>query len=237
MILLTHGIGFDLSGTITVNKTDKIRFAEVELDKSLAILSMLFEVLSMENFNTEITLADVSASTLFQNLLYYILNLNCSTNYPINIVEHIIILNPLIIETLINDLLIFIMFNNNEESRIILEQLFVNVMEVFAKLHRIQNIISKMIPLLKLRLSKGTKQLQDNIYKVAFSGDIKEVSSLQKDNWNASTILPEKVLNYFTKCITSLASWQVMNLFMTFLFHFKDYVDNNVKQNGISVIM
>lgn len=238
-LILMEIIGFDLGELIKLNNLDvKLKIVDTDLNKSLPILSELFEVLATLNMNAQSKIEDVTASDLFSNLLSLILNMqNDSDNfvYTCKIVKSIITMDPLIVESLISEVLMFIVFNTTnatcEKHR---EDLLISTMEVFAKLHRIQNLISKMIPMLKLKLSGKCTSLTENTKsKIKMDGLV--ARDLISIDIEANNIFTKRVLSYFTNCVTSLASWQVINLFKTFLFHLNDYFDANLHDGSNQV--
>ncbi|RZC42407.1 uncharacterized protein BDFB_000322, partial [Asbolus verrucosus] len=83
-----------------------------------------------------------------------------------------------------------------------------------------------MIPTLKSGIENP--QLNETVY--AFKGSLEnhEINS----EYNVDDILPKTVLKYFTNCIINLASWQVINLFKTLLYHLSKSVEELPELKG-----
>ncbi|XP_044268895.1 uncharacterized protein LOC123014085 isoform X2 [Tribolium madens] len=220
LLLLIEIIGFDTSTEFNFNKI-KYHLENPSLNDSLNILRELLDVVSKTKFNLECNIGDVTFNDFIKNLLKSIMALTKVPNtYCYQIFTIVIEINPLIIESLINEILIYTMLSDNSQCRKEYEELMIKIFEVFSKLHRIQNLISKMIPTLKSGLEN--RKLDEAIY--TFRGEL-NLKSDENILYNIDCILPKSVLNYFTNCIINLASWQVINLFKTLLFHFNKTVE------------
>lgn len=225
LVILIETIGFNVNEHFNLVQIKSS--SGLYLDRSLGVLLQLFEVLTTIKTETTTPIQEIPFIEFIRNLLKSVIAL---TKFPnencYQIFLRAIQIDPLIIEPMITEILIYIMLNDNSKNAKQYETLMIKIFEVFSKLHRIQNLISKMIPTLKSGFEN--RQLGDGIYK--FRGENNDFI-LNKTDYNASNMLPESVLNYFTNCVTTLASWQVMNLFKTLLHHLDQSVEG-LPKNG-----
>lgn len=187
--------------------------AESEKFQDLAILKELLSVLTTTKNTLNCSVKDITFTDTLRKITITTLQLTDKScmNDTLKILSNIVAVDPLVIEPIISEILVLIMLSDHSEHQLCYDQLMVSVFEVFAKLHRIQSLISKMVPALKAGLD-GTFKSDNLTYDFQSIND--KESALRIED-----ILSKPVLSYFADCITTLASWQVMNLFKTFMFH------------------
>lgn len=218
-IICTEIIGFN---TNLCNGSHKksLKNTEINLNKSLKILEHILQTINDSKCDLEHKIKETTFSDLIQNLLKSIIFCSKPSSISYNIFNAVIAINPLIIEAIINEIIVYSMLNDNKNQLNEYEQLLISIFDVFAKLHRIPNFIAKAIPTIKSALH-GEKFFSE-VYK--FRAEQNEIEEC--DDLNSDSILPENVLKSFTKCITNLASWQTINLLKTIVHHFNLAVDD-----------
>lgn len=232
-ILLVEHLGFAIADSFKLRNISKILISDPVLSKSLEILQTLLYVLTKNKIALDCSVNEITFSSFLQNIALCVINVSEKSNKTsLKILGHCIEINPLVAEPLINEILTFLMLSNNSAFQSNYENLIINIFEVFTKLHRIQNLISKMLPAIKAGLD-GTFTSSNSAYEFRGVNDLEGKES--DKSVDVTEMLPDSLLSCFSKCITNLASWQVMNLFKTFIYH----LDTAVKDlnNGKLKIM
>lgn len=231
-LILIEISGFDIKNVFHFSKV-KYQFQEPTITNSLNIINELLDVISKIKVDLECKINDIAFNNFIKNLLMSVIALTKVPNTSCyQIFSKVIDINPLIIESIINETLTYIMLSDNSQCKKEYEELLIKIFEVFSKLHRIQNLISKMIPTLKSGVED--RKLNESVY--IFKGEL-DLLPDQESLYSIDNIFPKSVLNYFTNCIINLASWQVINLFKTLLFHLNKAVeDMSDRKEGITNI-
>ncbi|KAF7281180.1 hypothetical protein GWI33_005050 [Rhynchophorus ferrugineus] len=200
----------------------------VALSKCINILSILFNEVATKTFS-EIKISNVTTTDFMGKMIKTLIALNIPTSKVYDIFLSIISINPLTIEPLVNHVVIFLMTANNCDQVSTYEKLVISIFDVFSKLHRTENFIAKLIQALKTSLVDKvvTKIQADEIFQ--FNGDC-DILVPKVETLSAKMILTENILQCFTNSINTLASWQVINLMKTFLYHFNVSVKDYLKE-------
>ena len=223
-IIVTDSIGFDLSKRFDLCDF-KLRDVDASFQQSLHILSDVLEILSRNKPQTDFKVNEISFTDFLKNMVLTIIHLSETTNKNIiNIINTVSIIEPKLIETLIVDIVQHTMLTDNASFFNEYEKLMLNIFEIFSKLHRVQNFISRILSTLKDVLYERAA-VAESPYK--FLGVIEGSEFIFETD--VRKILPESVLMCYTGCITSLASWQVVNMFKTFLFYLGDTTSKSVQ--------
>lgn len=201
--------------------TSNIQNAVSEKDKDLVILKELLSVLTTNKNNLNFPIQGVTLTETLRKIIIKTLQLTDKScmRVSLEILSNVIAINPLVIEPIISEILVIVMLSDHSEHQFHYNSLLVAIFEVFAKLHRIQSLISKMIPALKSALEGSFKS--DNL-----TYNFQNINDKESVELHVTDILSEPILSYFSDCVTSLVGWQVMNLFKTFIFHLNAAVDN-----------
>lgn len=229
-VVLFQIIGFDISEKFNIEVSEKLK-CNIEFEKSLAIALPIFDLLSCFKIELDLKIGEVSFSQLIQTLILITINVSESPNkLSLKIIYFCIDIDPLVVDSVISKILQYLMLKKNNCKVEYIELLTV-IFNVFVKLHRIQNLISKMFPVLKESSDENAGVTNDT--SLCADGSPVDVEHCIEN------IFPVEVLHCFSDCITHLASWQIMNLFKTFLYHLKLCVDDNQLCNikGIRFIM
>ncbi|KAJ3662927.1 hypothetical protein Zmor_007241 [Zophobas morio] len=232
LVILLEICGFDLKTEFNFNKL-KYQVQEPSLNNALYILNELLDTVTKLKVDLESKINDITFSDFIKKLVKSVITLSqhpniCCYQILLKVAE----INPLIIESLVNEILVYVMLSDNTSCRKEYEQLMIKIFEVFSKLHRTQNLISKMIPTLQTAI----KERKLNELPYSFRGTV-DVQLKTDILYSADDILPEVILEYFTSCIISLASWQTINLLKTMTFHLKKAVEQlpEVQEENIYV--
>lgn len=233
-IILIESFGFNVSASFKMNNLHlKLLNSQTEWGNSLAKLVIVLEVLSEKKCTLDMKVNNVVFSEFLLNLVKTIIGCagGCSILDVYRVLNCVIAINPLLIESLIDDLLTYIMFSDNQNSKTEYEQLLESIFEVYSKLHRIQKLVFKLVQVVQLKVKSEYKK-SDCIYEFVGTAIKEEATCTQ---YNVEEILPQRVLVYFSQCVSSLASWQVMNLFKTLMFHLNAFVEEDLKTvaNGL----
>lgn len=223
-ILLLRNLGFDCTKDLKLLNFSKIQNMDTSLDKSTLILAELLNVLLKNNNTLDFVLHEITFTKFLQNIVLSVIYLVSRPNTTIiDILCTVTSISPLSIEPVIGKILTFIMLANNSSYILKYEQLMISIFQVFAKLHRIEKLISTMLPALKLGLEATVEENHPH-YKFRGVNDLKNESPYFKRN--VSRIFSQPILKWFSQYITGLASWQVINLIKTFMFHLEYAVTN-----------
>lgn len=220
LIILVDMIGFELKETFNIHKL-VYSVTALNIDQSLRIVNHLSDILSTMKIELGHEVNNVTFSTFLRNLCRSIMvETRVPHRYSYTICVNFIQISPLIVESVIDELIVYFMLNDNSENIKQYEVLLLKIFETYNKLHRIQNLISKMIMVISSEVNKNT--LVSSSYKFKI-----DVELLQKQySLSVDSMLPISVLNYFVESIIYLASWQTFNLFKTLLFHLDKAVEN-----------
>lgn len=215
-LLLLYNLGFITTKDILINNTSNLRNLDSDEAKDLTILKELLSVLTTNTNTLDFEVTGVKFTDVLRKITVKTLRLTRENTMQdtLEILNHIITINPLVIEPIISEILVLIMLCDHSQYQFHYDRTIIAIFEVFGKLHRIQSLISKMVPALKAGLEGSFKS--ENL-----SSDLQT-----EKNVCVTDVLSEPILNYFSECIIGLASWQVMNLFKTFIFHLNAAVDS-----------
>lgn len=220
-VILFRVIGFHLSKYFDLHISEKLS-ASKSLNKSLTIAVVIFEVLSTYKIELDQKIKDVTFSEFIRTLVLTVINLTKAPNeLSLKIIYYCIDIDPLVIDSVISEVLQYLLLKKND-CKVEYIQLLTMIFKVFVKLHRIQNLVSKMFPVLRQQLLNAEKTTAAD--SINFDGDIPSVNVTYE--YNIENIFPQEILSCFNDCVTHLASWQVMNLFKTFLYHLTLSVDD-----------
>lgn len=215
-----HLLQFDVSEDFAIKAPFK-RKPSIQLSKSLQVLLGLLDTLSARNF-ADCTVAKVSLTEFLRKILKSLMALNILNSTAFEIILKCILINPLVIEPLTSSLAVFVMLKNHQKSEALYEKVVIAIFEVFAKLHRVENLVSKLIPALKA--SYVCQSEADEAQLFEFKGE-RDVTTLPQEIVPVEEVFTENILAYFTSCLIQLASWQVINVFKTMLHHLKNTVE------------
>ncbi|XP_030755377.1 uncharacterized protein LOC115881831 [Sitophilus oryzae] len=235
-LFLFNFLNFNLSSDFNINSTKFV--ALVSLSQSLELLLILLDVISKKSF-TDIAICKISFTSFLRKVFKSLIVLKIPTLTVYEIFLRIITINPLVIEPLINEIVIFFMLANNEQNVEIYEKAVSSVFEIFSKLHRIENFIAKVIQAFKGSLINKHKYL-DNIENVYLFNGKHDILVPKNTNVTVSSIFSKNILQSFTNCISGLASWQIINLVKTFIFHLNssvtEYLNESYETDSLKLI-
>ncbi|CAH0548101.1 unnamed protein product [Brassicogethes aeneus] len=235
-ILLNVIIGYDVKELYGLKKVSKLSLPSTTITKSNEIFLELLSVLCKHSDSNDFKVNEVTITDLLQKMLVTFMGLTNANSNIYQIFLRVITFNPLIIESIIKPIIVFSMLAENSNHKNDYIQFLTAVFEVFSKLHRTQNFIAKLVPTIKAAL-EGEQFVKSEIN---FAGTL-DVSKNQDVDFKIENILPQEVLEYFKQCVANLASWQVMNLFKTLLFHLNAAVEelqnNNTQEQSYVTYM
>lgn len=227
LIFLTELLHFDVSKDFNIKVPLKKKLC-IRLSKSLEILLAILDVLCTNNVQ-ECSVSNITLSEFLRNILKTLITLKTQSSTVLEIIQKCILINPLVIEPLVNNLIVFVMVGDHNNCKETNENVVIAIFEVFAKLHRVEHFIAKMIPALKSALTTGNElPTYENIY--SFRGE-QDIIISQEYNLSLSDIFSKNILECFTRCLNGLASWQVINVFKTMLYHLRNTVDEYSSDN------
>lgn len=225
-------IGFDCKSLYELKKVSKLHLTEISPNNTFNVFLAMLEVLNENKTNVDHVINDVKFTAFIQKIILAIMNASPPTETIYKILQKAISLDPLIVEANIQSIIEYSLLADNSEHNRTYAKFFITVFEIYEKLHRIPNFISKLIPTVKAVL-EGTHFIKEELN---FRGD-KEVCKLNVSNLKVDEIFPIDVIEYFGTCVTTLASWQIINLFKTLLFHLNSAVEelqNNTEPGKVS---
>ncbi|XP_023026512.2 uncharacterized protein [Leptinotarsa decemlineata] len=214
-IVMLYIQGFELSPELTAHSgkileiPDEVRVQKISLDNTLELL----RVLSETKTNLGCKFKDITFSDLLKNILtdYVFLKKPSSTKYKV--VTEVIKIDPLIVQSLTDQIIVYSMMADNRKYLEAYEELVVSVFDIYSKLHRVENLVSKMV---------GTLKQTINVH----SGSGKEnVNMFKEYDLRVEDIFTKNILSTFSRCISSLASWQVINVFKTLIYSLKESLE------------
>lgn len=223
VIILTGIAGFDVSNHFkaprlakTVNTSCHIRISVLMLTEILTVLNSTTPVLSA-------SVSNVVFSDCLQSLCASVIaSLPAPNSEVYSFLKACLAIDPLLAEKMLDVLLHYSMLSDNSGAQDQYESFLVAIFGIFSKLHRIQNLISKLTRVIKAASEGSTP---DTTSTLTFSGDRSGVEGAKR-TCDATKVFPAGVLNSFTDSIVAIASWQLINLFKTLLFHLKDALSN-----------
>lgn len=199
----------------------------------------------MNNLKFDVKINDISFEDLIQKLLLCIIS---KTKSPIDtkcfeIIDLIIKISPLTIESIISPLLIYLMCSSKEKFATQYASVMCNVFDVFSKLHRLQNLISKIIRTLQpvyvdddMTNHLESLELDDFDFIGKVSKSLKEEINAVEDyvELDVNEILPNAVLEKFSAGTVAMATKQMSNLFKTFTFHLDELIGQDLAEKSKS---
>ncbi|CAG9856436.1 unnamed protein product [Phyllotreta striolata] len=193
-LILLHIIGFRYEIIPLTNNLISNNQKETKI--SYKILLDLLDVLEETKLETNCKINEVNITELLKTILTesIIPNKPSKTNYQI--IEKTIQLDPAITQTLTEQILNYSLLVDNSNHIEQYEGLILTIFELFSKLHRTENLISKIVITL------------NNFFDNENNTDYLAVEN----------VFTKNILVSFTKNIQTLASWQVINVFKTFLY-------------------
>lgn len=211
--------GFEVFDYFKLVSVSNIVNTECNIQTSLLILAEVLAVLTKNEVVLNANINDVSFSDCLQSLCTSIFNTFPLPNPTVyKLLKSCLAINPLVAEKIIDNLLFYTMITGNSQHQEDYESFLVVIVEIFSKLHRIQNFTSKLLRVMKMASEKSAPEV---VAGIVFSGSCEDVPK-RKMIYNVNKVLPSRVLRSFTNCVVALASWQTINVFTTLLFHLSD---------------
>ncbi|KRT80526.1 hypothetical protein AMK59_8762, partial [Oryctes borbonicus] len=210
-VILLQVIGFDVSEKFNLYVSAKFQRLK-SFDKSLTAALVIFKLLTNFKIELDLKIGEISFSEFIKIVVFLLMNTGTPNKLAIEIIYCCLNIDPLVIDSVISEVLEYLLFSRNDCKTEYI-QLLKTIFKIFVKLHRVQNFISKMFAVLKRLADEETTTAER---KVSFNADIE-------------SMFPQEVISCFSDCVTLIASWQVMNLFKTFLHHLKMTVDDDLQ--------
>lgn len=218
LLLLTHLLKLDSSANFTFNLPFKLKAHQIQVSQTLSTILELLDVLSGKSYQDCNIPDNISLSEFLRNLIKSLTSLNPTV---LQIILKCITINPLIIEPVASNLVVFIMTHDCSEFKDDYEQVVVGIFEVFSKLHRMENFIAKLIPALKSILVTGNQTFSNSpVYEMKAKQDLSAAQPLTEHK--VHKMFTHAIVDYISTCLIGLASWQVINVFKSLLHHFKN---------------
>lgn len=229
-ILLVHTAGFNLKDKLILSRTTKLDLPKLELSliKSQEVILVLLDVLNENKNDLNFEINNVKFTVFIRNIVKQFLFLNTPSSTCYNIFLKAVSIDPLLIEPIIDDIIIYAMISDNHEHKELYELFIINIFDIYSKLRRVENFISKMVHTLNAYFNGYRKALTE-VYK--FNGEIDTECAVNEGKHKVDGIFTEKILQHFSKCICNLASWQVINVFKTLLHQLRQILDD-IDKNG-----
>ncbi|KAJ8930658.1 hypothetical protein NQ314_016520 [Rhamnusium bicolor] len=131
------------------------------------------------------------------------------------LIQKAIAIDPLVIEPITDYIIIYTMMADNREQTEEYENVIISIFEVYAKMHRIESLVTRMVSILNCGFNWRTEVLQE-VYE--FNGERdQKIHIMEEDDFKIEEIFTENIVQYFSKCICNLASWQIHMLMRSFL--------------------
>ncbi|XP_065162235.1 uncharacterized protein [Atheta coriaria] len=236
-VYLLQNLGF------SSDKLNNSSNTSADFNLSLNGLIGLLEIIQMNNLKFDVKINDISFEDLIQKLLLCIIS---KTKSPIDtkcfeIIDLIIKISPLTIESIISPLLIYLMCSSKEKFATQYASVMCNVFDVFSKLHRLQNLISKIIRTLQpvyvdddMTNHLESLELDDFDFIGKVSKSLKEEINAVEDyvELDVNEILPNAVLEKFSAGTVAMATKQMSNLFKTFTFHLDELIGQDLAEKS-----
>lgn len=215
LLLLTHLVKLDSNFNFNL----PFKLHTPQLSQTLNTILELLDVLSGKNYQDCHIPDRIFLSEFLRNLIK---SLTTLSPVVLHIILKCIAINPLIIEPIASNLVVFIMTHNHSEFKNDCEQVIVAIFEVFSKLHRVENFIAKLIPALKsVLVCQGFTS--SAVYEIKAEPDLPIAEQLTE--YKVQEMFTHTILDYISACLIGLASWQVINVFKSLLHHFKNVVE------------
>lgn len=219
LLLFTHFLKLDSSANFIFNLPFKLKAHQTpQLSQTLSTILELLDVLSGKNYQDCNIPDNIFLSEFLRNLIKSLTFLNPTV---LQIILKCITINPLIIEPVASNLVVFIMTHDCSEFKDDYEQVIVVIFEVFSKLHRMENFIAKLVPALKSVLVLGNQTfINSPVYEIKAEQDLSPAEPLTEHK--VHKMFTHTIVDYISACLIGLASWQVINVFKSLLHHFKN---------------
>lgn len=227
VVLLGH-LGFYLSETFHFKNVAQLQNIRYDLSFSLDVIAEVFIILTNHECLLNCTVNNVTFSEFIKSVVLSLTYLALSPNSKVYSIFHsTVILNPLIIEQIVAEILIYLMIKQHFSTEIKhdYEKFMISIFQVFSKLHRIEKFVSITIQSLKSEL-EGEFKSEKVRYNFRGTNNLFDKNTVVLPH--VQDIFPTTVLNAFSQHVTSLASWQVINIFKTFNYHFTATVELNI---------
>ncbi|XP_066147731.1 uncharacterized protein [Euwallacea fornicatus] len=232
-VLITHLLQFDISNDFQINIPFKLKQNALNFNMATTILLKLLETLSSQNFQNCVISNENPFTDFLRKLLKTLMDLDILDSTILGIILKCIMINPLIIEPIASNLLIFVMMKNHSEFTQYYDKVVVAIFDVFERLHRVENFIAKIVPALKTAFLGAEASNKNVIYP--FRGEL-DVAAATVNELSIESMFTNAILENLSKCLIGLASWQVINVFKTLLHHLKnsilEYSEGNYDDNN-----
>lgn len=231
IILLDH-LGFYLSKVFHFKNVVQLQNIRFDLSFSVDVIAEVFIILTNHACVLDCTVNSINFSEFIKSIVLSVTYLALFPNSQVySILHSTVIINPLIIEQIVAEILIYLMVKQNISLAIKhdYEKFMISILQVFSKLHRIEKFVSIMIQSLKSGLEGEFKS--DKV-RYNFRG-VNDLSSKNAELPNVQDIFSDAIMQAFSQHVTSLASWQVINIFKTFNFHFTATVDLSIEGKSL----
>ncbi|CAG9833695.1 unnamed protein product [Diabrotica balteata] len=152
-VLSLTGVLFESSEMVVTERSQRI---------FLELLDVLEETkLDLRSKIEEVTVTDLLKSIMTNSIL-------CNTPSALNyqLLKKIVILDPTLTQTLTEEILQYILLANNEDQSEDYELLMLEIFDTFSKLHRIENLVSKIISVLNNYFDTKTEESFDLKVKI-----------------------------------------------------------------------
>lgn len=218
LIVLIDHLGFRLTKMFRVKNSVKLPHGDLTLSFSVDVLANTFDILAKHQFTLDNNFTD-----FLKNILLSVINVALTPNSQVYSIFHSIIsINPLILEQIVSDVLIYLMVEQHFslESQANSEKFMILIFQVFSKLHRIEKLVHFLVHSLKSGLLEVESPPREKVFTFQGKNDITgEKAGLLL---NVENVLSEIVLQAFSQQLVSLASWQIINIFKTFNYHLSE---------------
>ncbi|XP_025829200.1 uncharacterized protein LOC108735919 isoform X4 [Agrilus planipennis] len=208
IILILDMLGFSQKILLEVKLNDSQNL-NLNCTEALDIIASIFRILTSNNIDLNCKVKEVTFESFLED---FIVSLVAAVRHPTedvyDIFLHLSSIAPLSIERKLDILLPYFLLTTKHNEKY--PQLLNIFMDIFAKLHRLQSFVSKMVKLMKAHLCNHND-----------THDIYNIETL-----NIDSMFPKLVQDNFTNSLAALASWQVMNIFKTLIFHLNEVHDD-----------
>lgn len=218
-IIIMSISGFEVSDYFKLVSVPNIANTECNIQTSLSILAEVLAVLTNNGVVLNSSVNDVSFGDCLQSLCTSIFAAFPHPNPTVyKLLKSCLAINPLLAEKIVDNLLFYTMITDNSQHQEEYESFLAVIVEIFSKLHRIQNLTSKLLRVMKMAAEKSAPEV---VAGIVFAGSCEDAPK-RKMVCEVNKVLPSGVLCSFTNCVVALASWQAINVFKTLLFHLSD---------------
>lgn len=205
-------LGFNFEDKQLVPHVSKLQVAHNDLSKTVSqeILTEILEVLSSITSDNSVTVRNISLSKFLEEILKGIMTEHRPSKVSYNIIIKAFHVDPLIAQHLIDSIILYAMPTENEKQRKEYENLIRAIFGVYAKLHQVESLLSKIVNNLYTHFIEEKPGMSDG------NKERKNYKNVDPEIV-ARSILPSTILKEFSHSIETLASWQVINVFKTLL--------------------